>query len=181
MAKNVVFGIDRMRLVPVSAAGVSGTALTVLGRALSFNNETDDEQFEANNEVIDRRYFNKSVTGSAEIAQHTPAALALLDGGTVITTGTAPNQSFTYTATRTINLGMVTVETRSWSGQGTIVQCSVYETMTAGPSFDLATGAYAGVTFDFTGTGAITTPSAGALWGVTSYEGTTAASIEFGA
>ena len=174
--KNVVFGIDRMQFIPVSSAGVDGTKVAVLGRSLSFENETDDDQLEANNQIIDTRYFNKRASGSGEIAQHTPAVMSLLGSGAAVTTvGTAPNQTFTHTETTAINQGFVTIQTRSYAGLGTIVETKVYWARSAGPSFDLGTGAYAPVTFDFTTTGNATQQ----LWAVISYEGTSAASIEF--
>lgn len=175
MVKNIVFGIDRMQIVPVDAAGVDGTAVDVLGRSLSFENEVDDENFEANNMIIDTRYFNKQVTGSGEIAEHTPAVLAILGSGAVVTSGTSPNQTFTYTETNEVPQTKLTVATRSWAGDGTIVETRVLHVRTGGPSFDLGTGAYAPVSFDFNGTGDL----AGDLWEVISYEGTAAASIEF--
>jgi hypothetical protein len=173
MAKNIVFGIDNMELIPI-VAGAEDAGVAVPGRSFSFANETEQEDFEANNGIIDSRYYGKKVTGSGEIAAHTPSVLAILGNGEVTTTGTAPNQSFVYVESSDTTDKKISIRTRSYSGDGTVVEAKVNFVRVSGPSFDLGTGSYAAVSFDFEGTG----NASGELWQVTSFEGDLAV-IEF--
>lgn len=176
--QNVVFGIDAMQIAPLTIAGdgviTVGTAVAVQGRSLSFNNESDNETFDANNKQISTRDYNKRTTGSIETAQHTPAVLTLLGNGEVTTTGTAPNQVITYTESADIIEKYVRIYSRSWAGDGSLVECIVLKAKPSGGSFDLSTGAYAAVSADFEGL----PDDDNNLWSVASYMGTSA-ELEF--
>ncbi len=150
MAAGTAFGIGRYRLTPLAADGTPGTALVTPGKALSVSNSSDSQTAEGDNTILETRYFNKTASGSGEVTYVDPTIAALLGGGTVTTTGTAPNTTISYAESKDINDGFLLLEARSPSGNGSVIQLSITKATTPGASIDLSTGNYSSTTFDFT-------------------------------
>lgn len=168
---GVLFGIDVFRIVPLDAAGAALTPVSVEAEEFSFDTESDSEDYSADNRVIDTRRYNKKVSGSATIARHRPAVLAVIGDGEVTTTGTAPNQAITYAELKTIGDKKVNLESMTWGGAGDIIHARALSVRTSsGPGFDASSGSHSGMAFDFEGVG----NADGDLWSIASLLGTTA-------
>lgn len=82
-------GLDDLG-VYVLTADTPGAKVDVPGvRSLSVSVESDSDQLEGDNSVIAIARNPKSLSGSIEIGMINLAALAALNGGTVVTTGTS--------------------------------------------------------------------------------------------
>lgn len=173
MAKNVNFGIDDMKVgVWVgSTAPVISTFVDIPARGLSLDTESDSEEWEADNKVIDIRRYNKKATGSIEVGVLNPALAVIFGNGASNTTGTAPNQTTTYTEIDSTTAKNFEIAARSYGGDGTVVEIRVLKgTVTAGPNFDWSTGQFSAMNIDYEGTG----NASGELWKLVSMEGTAA-------
>ncbi len=88
-------GIDDMRVYPVTGAtNTVGTGVDVPGiRTVSFNTESDSDELEGDNKIIATARGIKRFTGSIELGLINLASLAVMQGGTVTTSGTTPSQT----------------------------------------------------------------------------------------
>lgn len=84
-------GIEDMWIALVTG-DTPGTWVDVPGiRSLEVSISTDSDRLEGDNRVIAVSPGTKELTGSIELGQINLAALAVMKGGTVATTGTTPN------------------------------------------------------------------------------------------
>ena len=86
-------GLEDLRVAPVTGVGNTvGTFADVPGvRTFEVNISQDADRLEGDNKVIAVAPSAKSLSGSIELGQINLAALAVMKGGTVATTGTTPD------------------------------------------------------------------------------------------
>lgn len=91
---EIARGLADLQVAPLTGAGdTPGAWVDVPGaRSLSFNTESDSDELEGDNQIIAKVRNAPSLSGSIELGQINLAALAVMLGGTVQTTGTAPNE-----------------------------------------------------------------------------------------
>lgn len=88
---EIARGLADLQVAPLTG-DVPGTWVDVPGaRSLSFNTESDSDELEGDNQIIAKVRNAPSLSGSIELGQINLAALAVLLGGTVETTGVTPN------------------------------------------------------------------------------------------
>jgi hypothetical protein len=173
MTSNVNFGIDDLKAAPWDGATppAVGDFIDIPGRTFSLDTESESEEWEADNQIIDIRKYNKKSSGSVESGTLAPEIAALLGNGAVSTTGTAPNQVTIYTESSAATPKDLEIAARSYAGDGTVLELRVMKaTVTSGPNFDWGTGSHSGLTIDFEGTA----DANGDLWKLSSMEGTAA-------
>ena len=86
---EIARGLADLQVAPITGADVVGTWVDVPGaRSLSFNVESDSDELEGDNGIIAKVRNPKSLSGSIEIGKINLAALAVLLGGAVETSGT---------------------------------------------------------------------------------------------
>lgn len=89
---EIARGLGDLQVAPLTGADVVGAWVDVPGsRSLAFNVSSDSDELEGDNSIIAKVRNPKSLSGSIEIGQINLAALAVILGGQVETTGEAPN------------------------------------------------------------------------------------------
>ena len=86
-------GLADLKVYPITGVSTVGTSVDVPGaRSLAFNIDSTSDELEGDNQIIAKAPGSKSMTGSMEFGRINLAALAVIFGGTVGTTGTTPSQ-----------------------------------------------------------------------------------------
>jgi hypothetical protein len=91
---TIPYGVDDLRLAPITgSSNTVGTKVDLVGvRGLSFNTASDANRLEGDNKVIAVARSAKTLSGTIDWGQIIPEALAVSNGGSVVTTGTTPAQ-----------------------------------------------------------------------------------------
>lgn len=97
LAESLPYGLRDVRLIPVSATGVLGTPVDLPnGRTLSYEESEDFETLRGDDRDVATRGKGPQVSWELESGGISLEAYAVLNGGTVTLTGTAPNQVKKY-------------------------------------------------------------------------------------
>lgn len=90
---EIARGLADLQVATLTGADVAGTWVDVPGaRSLSFNTESESDELEGDNQIIAKVRNAPSLSGSIELGQINLAALAVMLGGSVQTTGTTGSQ-----------------------------------------------------------------------------------------
>lgn len=91
------YGLRDVRITPYNAAGVLGTAVDLPNaRTFSFEENEDFEELRGDDRVVATRGQGPTVSWELEAGGISLEALAVISGGTVSSTGTAPATVKTY-------------------------------------------------------------------------------------
>lgn len=148
-------GLSDLKVLPLGASDTPGAAVDVPGaRQLSFKVASDADELEGDNTVIAIARNAKKLTGSIELGKINLAALAVMVGGTVSTTGVAPKQVSTLDETDDIATiyfqAKGVAPSQDVSGAGYLV--TVHKIMiTGGPDETMGVNAWNTPTLDFEG------------------------------
>lgn len=86
-------GLADLKVYPITGVSTVGSSVDVPGiRSLSFNVDSSSDELEGDNTIIAKAPGPKSASGSMELGRIPLAALAVMFGGTVGTSGVTPNQ-----------------------------------------------------------------------------------------
>jgi hypothetical protein len=97
LAETLPYGIRDIKLSPVTGAGVVGTAVDLPNaRTLSFSEAEEFEELEGDDKVVAVRGKGATIEWELEAGGISMEAYAVINGGTVTSTGTTPNQVKTY-------------------------------------------------------------------------------------
>lgn len=91
---EIARGFNDLKVAPVTGVDDDvGTAVDYPGaRTLDFGVESDSDELEGDDTIIAIARGTKSGSGSIELGRNNPEALAVMSGGTVVTSGTTPNE-----------------------------------------------------------------------------------------
>lgn len=146
---EIPFGLRDVKLTPLP----SGTAADLPRvRSVEVSLTSDSLELTGDDTTVAVRSFNLRVEGSIEAGGVNPAAIAILVGGTVATTGSTPNEKQTIAIGASTSAGYFTLEGQVIADDGGDFQMLVYKAkVTTGPSWTFTGGEYALTTCDFTG------------------------------
>jgi hypothetical protein len=97
LAETLPYGIRDIKVTPVSGAGVLGTAVDLPNaRTLSFSEAEEFEELTGDDKVVAVRGQGATIEWELEAGGISLEAYAVINGGTVASTGTTPNQVKTY-------------------------------------------------------------------------------------
>ena len=97
LAESLPYGLRDVRLTPVSAAGVLGTGVDLPNsRTLSFEESEEFETLRGDDKNVASRGQGAEVSWELEAGGISLEAYAVMNGGTVTVTGTAPAQVKSY-------------------------------------------------------------------------------------
>lgn len=148
------FSIEDLEVATLSG-DTPGSAVDLFGvSSFNWDVEADSEQLRGDDQVLYTEIFGKRVTWSATWGAYGPDGLDVIDGGSVGTSGTTPNEIVTYTmsATPTSEYFEVTALARAADGGG--FEAMVLKAKaTRGPAGTLSDGAYSQPSVDGEGVG----------------------------
>lgn len=97
LAETLPYGLRDVKVYTLTSAGVKGTAVDLPNsRVLSFEEAEDFEELRGDDKVVTSRGKGSTVAWELESGGISLEALAVMNGGTVTSTGTTPSQVKTY-------------------------------------------------------------------------------------
>jgi len=97
LAETLPYGLRDVKVYTLTSAGVKGTAVDLPnGRVLSFEEAEDFEELRGDDKVIIARGKGATLSWDLEAGGISMEALAVINGGTVTSTGVTPSQVKTY-------------------------------------------------------------------------------------
>ena len=97
LAETLPYGLRDVKVYTLTSAGVKGTSVDLPNaRVLSFDEAEDFEELRGDDKVIVTRGKGPTISWELESGGISMEALAVINGGTVTSTGTTPNQKKTY-------------------------------------------------------------------------------------
>ena len=91
------YGLRDVKVTPISSAGVLGTPVDLPNsRTFSFEEAEDFEELRGGDKVVATRGGGASVSWELEAGGISLEAYVVINGGTLVSSGTAPNQKKTY-------------------------------------------------------------------------------------
>lgn len=97
LAETLPYGLRDVKVYTLTAAGVKGTAVDLPNsRVLSFEEAEDFEELRGDDKVVTARGKGATMSWELESGGISLEALAVINGGTVTSTGTTPSQVKTY-------------------------------------------------------------------------------------
>lgn len=100
LGESLPYGIRDIKLTPLTAAGVVGTAVDLPNaRTLSFEESEEFEELRGDDKIVATRGSGAQVGWELEAGGISLEALVVLNGGTCTVTGVAPNQIKKYKKT----------------------------------------------------------------------------------
>lgn len=152
MATNygeIPFGVKDAKLTPLPAG--TGADLPRI-RSIEVSVTSDTTELTGDDSTVAVRQFNLRVEGSIEAGGLNPAAIAIMVGGTVVSSGSTPNAIKTISIGDTTVAGYFKLEGQMLADDGGDLHIIVYKAkMTSGPSWTFTGGEFALTTGDFTG------------------------------
>lgn len=146
---EIPFGLRDVKLTPLPSG--SATDLPVV-RSVEVSLTSDSTELTGDDTTVAVRTFNLRVEGSIESGGMNPAAIAVMVGGTVATSGTTPNAKKTIAIGSSTAAGYFKLEGQVIADDGGDFHMVVYKAkITTGPSWTFANGEYTLTTGDFTG------------------------------
>jgi hypothetical protein len=92
MPGEIPRGLADLKVYPITGVSTVGASVDVPGiRSLAFNIDSTSDELEGDNSIIAKSPGPKSLSGSMEFGRINLAALAVIFGGTVGSTGVTPN------------------------------------------------------------------------------------------
>ncbi len=92
MAATVTRGLNDLKIYPLDEDGELGTAIDQPGaQSLSWSADADSDEVEGDDKIYAKAFGPKSGEATLTVAAVSLPVLAAIQGGTVTTTGTAPN------------------------------------------------------------------------------------------
>lgn len=147
-------GLEDLK-VAVLSGDTPGSSVDVPGaRSLSWNVESDSDELEGDNAVIATVRNPKSLTGSVEIGRINLAALAAMNGGSVGTSGSDPNQILTLSESSApgTQYFQATGQAPSQDSSGSAYRALLKKLLiTSGPDESMTVNEWSTPTLDFTG------------------------------
>jgi hypothetical protein len=141
--------------VAVLTGDTPGSNIDVPGiRSVSWNVESDSDEFEGDNSVIATVRNPKTLTGSIEVARMNLAAFAAMTGGTAATSGSTPNQiiALDESASAVTQYYQLIGQTYSQDTSGSGYRVTLNKLLTtSGPDESLTVNEWSSPTLDFTG------------------------------
>lgn len=97
LAETLPYGLRDVKVFTLTSAGVKGTAVDLPNsRVLSFEEAEDFEELRGDDKVVTARGKGATMSWELEAGGISLEALAVINGGTVTSTGTTPAQVKTY-------------------------------------------------------------------------------------
>lgn len=113
------YGLRDVKVTPVDAAGALGTGVDLPnGQTFSFEEAEDFEELRGDDKVVASRGGGATVSWELEAGGISLEAYAVMNGGTITTTGTTPAQKKTYSKKSTDAKPTFQVEGQSISESG---------------------------------------------------------------
>jgi hypothetical protein len=98
LGTSLPYGLRDVKVTPISQAGVLGTPVDLPNaRTFSFEENEDFEELRGDDKVVATRGQGASVGWELESGGISLEAYAVINGGTVVSSGVAPNQTKVYT------------------------------------------------------------------------------------
>jgi hypothetical protein len=147
---NIPFGIADAFLLP--EGGGAGADLPII-RSLDVNMTSDSTDLTGDDTTVAVHTFNTHAEGSIEAGGISPAAIAIMIGGTAAVTGTTPNAKTTIVFDETTRGAYFKLEAQiiDDTGEGDLHVIVWRAKITTGPSWTFQGGEYTLTTADYTG------------------------------
>lgn len=146
-------GLADLKIYPITGVSTLGSAVDVPGaRSLQFTADSTSDELEGDNGIIAKAPGAISASGSIEFGQISLAVLAVLFGGTVGTTGTAPNEIAALDRTDTVGFRFFQIVGQAPDALSTTgaYRVTLYKAnVTSGLDETMETGAWNTPTADF--------------------------------
>lgn len=127
LSESLPYGIRDIKLTPLTAAGVLGTAMDLPNaRTLSFEEAEDFEELRGDDKIVATRGQGASVSWELEAGGISLEAYAVLNGGTVALSGVAPAQVKKYVKKATDARPEFKVEGQALSESGGDFHCIIW-------------------------------------------------------
>lgn len=119
LGNSLPYGLRDVKVIPYSAAGVRGTPVDLPNaRTFSFEESEEFEELRGDDKVVASRGQGATVGWELEGGGISLEAYAVMNGGTVVQSGTAPAQVKTYTKKSTDAKPRFAVEGQAMSESG---------------------------------------------------------------
>lgn len=145
-------GLDDLK-VYVLTGETPGSAVDVPGsQALEWSVESDSDELRGDNQAIALVRNPKTVSGTVRVARINMAAIAAMVGGTVVTTGTTPNQiiSLEESSAAPARYFQVVGQAASADANGSAYRITIYKALvTGGPNETMTIDEWSTPEFEF--------------------------------
>ena len=146
---EIPFGLRDVKLTPLPSG--TGADLPRV-RSVEVSLTSDNTELTGDDTTVAVRVFNLRVEGSIEAGGINPAAVAIMVGGTVTSTGSTPNAKKTIAIGSATNAGYFKLEGQVIADDGGDFHILVYKAkVTTGPTWTFTGGEFTLTTADFTG------------------------------
>jgi hypothetical protein len=128
-------GLGDLKVYVLDAAGAPGSAVDVTGaQSLEWSVESDSDELRGDNQAIALVRNPKTVAGTIRIAKINLTAMAAMIGGTVATSGTAPNeiQSLEEASAAPARYFQIVGQTGSQDTNGSAYRITIYKALVVG-------------------------------------------------
>jgi hypothetical protein len=146
-------GLDDLGVYVLDAVGAPGTKVDVPGaQSLEWSVESDSDELRGDNQAIALVRNPKTVSGTIRVARINLTAIAAMVGGTVATSGTAPNeiQALEETSAAPARYFQIIGQASSADTNGSAYRVTIYKALvTGGPNETLTIDEWSTPEFEF--------------------------------